>query len=303
MRHLLLWVLLSVFSFQSYGADKYTLEYKLEKGKTYKQHVVSDGIIAMSVMGQDMEMRMKSEIKLNYEITGQQNDLFDSRMSFQKMKMDMAGGPVAFTIDSDSPEKSFDKNIGEAVKAIIGIPVEIQFTKQGKYKSVKGVDKLLAAFSEKLDAVDNPMLKQQMGATLSGQFSDEAIKSMCEQYAYFPGKPVALGDSWDVNMNLTSGGVNFQTTMKLTLKQVADNVATLDCTGLIATPEGGEVQKIQGMEAKINVNGIMSGIVRIDMKSGWTIASDLSQKFTMEFDMMGQKMTQQAEMKISMTAD
>jgi hypothetical protein len=284
-------LLLLSFSFNSIGADTYTLEYRLEKGKTYNQNLTS--VSKMEVMG--MNMGITSEIGIKYDVLGQNNDAFDIRTTYKRIKTNMSG-PTSFVIDSDSPEKSTDKSIGEVFKSFIETPIDIQLTKQGKITSLKGADKLV----EKINSVSNEQLKQ----LLNQQFSEKAIQASYEQMTIlFPAKPVAIGESWYITKNLNSSGVDIISKMKLTLKQVKDNVATLDCTGTLATPEGGGVLSVQGMEAKVSIKGEQAGTILIDMKTGWIINSEITQKFVQDIEIMGQAMKQDVETKVTVTAE
>lgn len=289
-------VLLLSFSYHCVAADTYTLKYNLEKGKTYKQHSVTEMDATMNAMGQDIKMDMSMDIDINYEVTGKNNGVYDIRMAYQKLKMDMTS-PTAYSFDSDAPESSSDNNsIVGALKSFVGVPIDIQLTQQGKVNSVKGVDKLLG----KMDSVGNPQFKQM----LSQQFSEETIRNMIEQIsAYFPDKPVAINDSWDVATEVNTNGVDIDSKMKLTLKQVSDNVATLDCTGTLATPEGGAKFQVQGMDATVKMNGEQAGTILIDMKTGWIVRSDLTQNSTQNIELMGQSMQQKVKTKIILTAD
>ena len=288
-------LLLSVFSFHCQGADKYTLEYKLEQGKTYKQRMVSEANMTANVMGQDMKMEMKSEISIHYDVVGQKDDVYDIRASYRKIKTEM-GVPMPFSIDSDAPEQSSDKNIGEMLKSLTEIPFDLQITKQRKVISVKGADKL----EEKINTLTNAQFKQMF----SQQFSEKAIQLNFEQMSsFFPDKPVAIGDSWDVAMNLNSGGIDIISKMILTLKQVQDNIATLEFRGTLATPEGGAVIQFQGMDSNVSVNGQQTGTIQLDIKTGWILRSEILQKFTQEMEIMGQNMPQEMDIRITVTAD
>ena len=288
-------LLLLVFSFHCQGANKYTLEYNLEKGKTYKQRMVSVVNATMNFMGQDMPMDIVSETCVHYDVTGKQNDVYDVRVSYQKIKTEMTA-PVPFSIDSDSPEQSFDKNSAEMLKSLTEIPLEIQMTKQGKVTSVKGADKL----AEKINTLANEQFRQMF----SQQFSEKAIQTTIEQMSPFsPDKPVAIGDNWEVATTINSIGIDIISKMLFTLKQVEDNVATLEFTGTLATPEGGTVLQIQGMDSKVSVNGEQVGTIRIDMKTGWILRSETTQKFTQEMEFTGQVMSQKMEVKTIITAD
>jgi len=288
-------VLLLAFSFHSQGADNYTLKYNLEKGKTYKQHSVTDMNMEMNAMGQNVNMDMKMDIDMNFDVIDKTNDGYNLRMTYQKIKMNMTS-PTAYTLNSDSTENSSDKNNAELLKSLVGVPIDIQLTEQGKVTSVKGVDKLL----EKINSVSNPQFKQMF----SQQFSESTIQKMIEQFScYFPDKPVAAGDSWNVNNTLSANGIDIINNMTLTLKQVANNVATIDLTGTLATPEGGATTKIQGMDAKVSVNGTQSGTIQLSTETGWIVRTEATQKFAQNIEVMGQTLPQQVTVKTTVTGE
>ena len=286
-------LLLTVFSFHSQG--QYTLEYKLEKGKTYKQNTVMNMSVKMDFMGQDMQMNIKQESGLHYNVMALNSDVYDIQLTYQKIKVSM-DVPTPFTIDSDAPENSTDANLGNIFKSITGIPIDIQMTKQGKVTSVKGVDKLI----EKLNATGNPQSTQMFVQ----QFSEAAIKALTEQSSvYLPGKPVAIGDSWDAVTSINNQGIDIISKMNLTLKQVTNNIATIEVTGTLSTPEGGFVTKIQGMEASASVKGEQAGNMQVDMKTGWIIRTEMTQNFKQNIEAMGQTMQQNITSKVTVTAE
>ena len=286
-------ILLTVFSLHCQG--QYTMEYNLEKGKTYKQRLVTDMNMTMDAMGQIVKVNVKSEMGFHYDVVGQNNGVYDIQLSYQKFKMEM-GAPAPFAIDSDAPENSTDASLGNAFKSIMGLPIDVQLTKQGKVTSVKGMDKL----TEKLNAVDNAQFKQMLGQ----QFSEKTIQTLLEQSSsYFPGKPVAVGDNWEVVTSISNQGVDIISKMNLTLKQVANNIATLELTGTLATPEGGVVTNVQGMDAKISINGKQAGNIQLDLKTGWVVRSEVTQNLKQNIEVMGQTMPQDVETKVTITAE
>ena len=287
--------LLLAFSFHCMGADKYTLEFNLEKGKTYKQHSVWEMTMTMNAMGQDFKVNMLSETKIRYDVINKNNDVYDIQMSYQKFKVNM-GAPTPIAIDTDSPDNSSDKSISDAIQPLMGIPIDIQLTKDGKVISVKGTENL----AEKINAISNEQYRQMLGP----QFSEKTVQTLLEQLSpYFPDKAVAINDSWDVVRDIYVNGIDIINKMKITLQQVKNNVATLRVTGTLTTPEGGAVMDVQGMEATVSMNGEHVGTVQIDMKTGWILRSEITQKSKQNIEIMGQTMQQYMDVKSNITAE
>jgi hypothetical protein len=287
--------LLSVFSFHCMGADKYTLEYKLEKGKTYKQSSVAESTIKMNAMGQDMEVSMKMGMNALYDVKEITGDGYDVHFTYQKIKMDLTG-PVSISIDSDAPDSAIDKGVGEVFKSLTETPLDIHLTKQGKVTSVEGADKL----AEKLNNLSNPQLKQ----ILSQQFSEKAIQTTIEKMSpVFPDKPVSIGDSWDVNTNINTNGFDLISKMTLTLREVKDKVATIEFAGTLATPEGGSTFKVNGMDAKMTMTGDQAGRTQVSMKTGWITHSETTVNSKQNIEVMGQTIVQDMVVKVSVTGE
>ena len=274
------------------GADTYTLEYKLENGKSYKQSMLTTTVMKMDLMGQEMSIDIISEMGIQYDVLGQNDGMFDIRVLYKKIKMSMSAPmSMEINIDADSPENSSEN---KAFKLLTETPLDIQLTKQGKVASVKGTE----AIAEKLNTLSNQQLKE----ILSQQLSEKGIKILIEQMLPFlPDKPVAIGESWDLVQNLNSNGADIINKMKLTLKQVKDNIATLDCSGTLTTPEGGAVMQLQGMDATVSMNGLQSGTILIDVKTGWIARSELTINSLQEIDIMGQLLEQVVETKTIVT--
>jgi len=289
-------VLLSAVSFRCLGApDKYTPELNLKKGKIYKHRIVSEVNTTIDLQGQEMRVNPGSELYVQYEVMKQNEDVYDLRMTYQRIKMNMTS-PTSVFIDSDSTETSSDTNVGDVFRSLVGIPIDIQLTKVGKIVSVKGADQLV----EKLDALTEEQYKQVFGR----QFSDKMIQTMLEQlWFYFPGKSVAVNDRWEVTFNLATEESEIISQMNLTLKQVNDNFATVECSGTLSTPEGGAVLQIQGIDAKTSVVGEQAGTILIDLKTGWIVRSELTQNSTWDIEVMGHSVQQKMETKTTVTSD
>ena len=288
-------LMLLAFSFHSKGADKYVLEFNLEKGKTYKHLTVADVNMKMNAMGQATVIGTKTEIVTAFEVTDRKNDIFDIRMSYQKMKITIDSPMGKMTIDSDDPDNSSNKEVANAIKSLAETSVDVQLTKEGNVVSVTGADKLAEKFGG-----GSAQVLQMTNLSLS----EDAIKMAFEQMsAYFPGKPVSTGESWNRTNTIATGGFDVINKTTLTLKEVKDNVAVLEINTTLETPEGGAVMNMQGMDAQITMKGEQTGTVQIDMKTGWVVSGEFTQKSTNSIAVMGQTIPQEIELKTTITAE
>jgi hypothetical protein len=111
--------------------------------------------------------------------------------------------------------------------------------------------------------------------------------------AFFPDRPVTIGESWNIAYDFNAGGIDIVSQLELTLKQVSNNIAVLECKGTLKTLDAGATINIQGMDAKVSVNGEQSGTIRLDSTTGWINRMELTQKFVQNIEIMGQTMPQE----------
>jgi len=279
-------LLLSAFSFRCLGEDTYTLELNLEKGKIYTENLFSELNMTMNAMGNETSIDMLSEMTINFEVIDQKNDIYDVRVSYQRIKINttVPGTLAPVSIDSDFPENDTHKKLGDVFKSLVGIPIDVQLTRLGKVKSVDGTDRLVECF----DVLTNEQLRQMF----SQQFSESAFRTSLQHLtAYYPEKPVAVNESWDVTMNYNSFGVDLVDKMHLTLIQVQDDIAILEDVGSIISPEGTDMH-IQGIEAHVLANGEQTGIIHLDMKTGWVVRSEINLKYKENIKLMGHEIVE-----------
>jgi hypothetical protein len=296
---------MSIFYCNGQVNKKYTLAFDLTKGATYKQHCLMEMNIDQEIMGQKIHILTKMDIKMHYDVISIQNDLYDMQLLYDRIKMDMDAGGMSMSFDSNTTETvATASNMGPLFKAIIGIPVSFQFDKLGKIKSITGTEKIQEAMLEAVDSNMNEQAKQQIVGTIGPRFSKESISALFEQIgSYFPDKQVGIGDSWNVNTTVNNNGISLLSKITMTLKQIDGNVAVLNAAGNIETQEGGSVQKVQGMEAKVEVKGEQSGTVKIDMKTGWPVSVEISQKINGEMNVMNTTVPLVFATKATITTD
>jgi hypothetical protein len=240
---------------------------------------------------QEMKISLVTEIKMTYEVKECQSDSYTMEVKLKETKITTGiPGMNNISLDSNTAEDlATQSDFSPIFKAVIDKPFEVVMTKTGKAKSVKGMEKLMdamiGAFSE--DVPED--VRQQITGQFGSQFSEEAFKAQLEQSAgYFPGKPVGIGDSWTSKITTNASNFAISIDMKSTLKSIEDNVANIDIDGTVSTPEGYE-QDVNGIKAKVSLNGTYKGIFKINKDNGWVISSDLAMPLNGSIEVMGMK--------------
>lgn len=278
--------------------EKYTLEYNVKQGDTFQQNMMVDMKISQEMSGMAMEIVNVMEIETSYDILSVENDLITTEFVFEKMKMSMgvAGNTMELTSETEDDVASVT-NLNALLKSITNVPVVMTMTKKGKVQSVQNFDKLtdsmINSFGEETDAA----LREQIAAQFAQQFNDEATKAMFEQSStYFPEEEVAVGDKWQIVQNL-QGQFEMSVVMDMTLKEVKNNIATLEGKGVIKTPKEGITQE----DITMQMDGKQTAVIKIDMNTGWVVDGNIKQEMNMVSETGGVKIPQKITSNVSIT--
>jgi hypothetical protein len=113
-----------------------------------------------------------------------------------------------------------------------------------------------------------------MGASvkkqIAGLISNKTLSTTIEMFTYhLPGKQVAAGDSWDINVNTNSGGMSLDINTKYHLNGVTGNSANLSVDSEIKTALNAE--PIMSGPAKVtydDLKGLSKSTMVVDTRTG-----------------------------------
>ncbi|MDR1594497.1 MAG: DUF6263 family protein [Prevotellaceae bacterium] len=282
-----------------------TLKYNLKKGEIFKQNMTTDMGITQKVMDHEMKINMTMNVKTTYEVKDVKNENYTLEVIYKDIKMNaVIPGMGNLSFNSDTPEDvATQQDFGPMLKAVVDKPIEVVITKTGKVESVKGFEKIGEAMLASIDKNIPDAAKQQLVTQFGSQFSEEQFKTFFAQNAaYYPDKPVNIGDSWDVKLSTAASNFTIDINTKMTVKSIDGNLVTLDTKGTVSTPEGYEMD-VNGMKAKTSLKGTQEGTVKIDKKTGWAMSSDIAQIFGGDIEAMGMKIPINTVTKVTMSCD
>jgi hypothetical protein len=273
------------------NTEKYSFEYNLEKGTTYKQILSTESKSTQTAMGQEMNSVINMTVAISIDVKDLKADsyIIDEKIDALRMDMEMMGTKVSFDSNTDE-EKSRGNDISPVFKAMTNIPIEVEMNKQGQINYISGFDEISESVNASLSEADEET-KQILLQQLEQQFSDEMIKNIIVQAVpFYPKNPVAVGDKWDINESLQSMELNFKTNMTMVLESVSDNVATIKGTGTVETPEGGIVSENNGVQSKVVLKGSQDATLTINLNTGWIINGEIVQNLKGHNEVMGMKL-------------
>lgn len=274
--------------------EKYTLEYNLQAGEKYIQNMHINMNMNQELMGQKFNMSINVFMNTHFDIINIENDNIISDLLYDEIGMETDLGFTKMTFSSNTEDSlASEMNIGPMLKAMVNIPLRVEMTKKGKIASIKGYDKITESMMNSFSSKIDEDTKNEIFNQFKNKFDEEALKKSFEQIStYFPENPVAVGEKWNV-LSSIDGEIPMSIDLKITLKNVTGNVATIEGVGNIKSGGGSVKNELLGGDQNIDLTGTQKGWIKIDMNTGWVIDSEIVQNMNVESEIEGVKVVQE----------
>lgn len=245
------------------------LKMNLEKGKGYDY----DMNMAMNLNDGTNDTKVDASMRYSMAVTSIEEGVRTVETSYNAIHLFTKVPGIEIDIDTDNPGVDNGKNsmaenpIGLMTRMFQGLvnkKFTVKINEEGKVLKVQGFDRIIDGM------VDSLGLTGQEKATallsLKSQFSDQVIKDQFAQMFYiFPNKEVKVGDSWEKSYE-TGGNLGAGYTTTYTVKEIEGTHVTLSTDTKITGKEGGN-----------EMNGVQTGNLIVDSKTGLMINGDFKQ--------------------------
>jgi hypothetical protein len=216
----------------------------------------------------------KQEIKIGQELSlsvlkENPDGGHEVEMEFLRMRMSLANGNAG--MDMDSSKSPGTNALAQAFHKLPGARIRFTLDPKGEVVKVDGMEDM-----------QKRMTTGQRDPTgvLNSMFTEDYFKQMMNQSKSLPQKPVAVGDSWPVQLEYTMGALgtlvmDFTYTLKEWERCNDHNCARIEFSGTIKTKPGQSL-RIAGMNLNIQ-DGKSSGETRFDLDAGMTTETTMNQ--------------------------
>ena len=219
--------------------DKVAVEWRFKKGDSFRYEFTMKNEMDVGGMQIDQFILMGQL----FEVTDATEDGKGTvKITYDRIKMKMEGGPMEGDYDSDTDKKpeGFLPTVFAGMK---GKSISIQLGKKGDVLKVEGMAKMMDDIVK-----DLPEEHQAMAGMMKAQMTDDYSKTMFQNsLGFLPKAPVAKGESWDfAGKTMFGGGMDMDLKGKATLKEVRDGKEAVIKQESTVALQGGE----EGQEVK-----------------------------------------------------
>ena len=281
--------ILVILSSCNSSGEKYTLKPNMKAGESYGLEYKID--FDQDVMGMQNGMQMTISYLMKIKnVTAQQDMEMD--FMYDRLTMEMKSSALDFSYDSDSTylpsngneegsdmAQSMRRVYANSMGKMINKPIQVTIDAAGQVKEVKGYQELVKSIQDSIAAEGKQAANEMM--------NENQVKQLFQQtFGIFPKKPVAIGEEWTNQVNMTQSGMvmKYDNTYKLVEILKKENEAIIDVKGIISlgmTPDK-EVMKI-------DISGTTKGTMVVDLNTGLIKNGKQNIDIKMEMDVNNQK--------------
>jgi hypothetical protein len=242
--------------------------------------------MSQTMGGMQRNTTVNSTTAVSFKLLETSEDFMVVEFRFDTIMINTNTAGMSFDINSAVPGDMQSDNIGDVLSVFVNRfcsnPLFIKMTYEGKVMEFINI-KLFTDFVVK----DIDSIKSQMAQFIKGRAKimadPKSIKTSIESImAYLPGTKTEVGGSWDITMDLNSGGMMYLINSHYTLNTISDGVADIAFESTIDPANTGPVV-IDGNKITNNIRGTSKSNMTVDIESGVLIQS--SGKYHMEGDM------------------
>ena len=252
-------------------------------GSILRYDINNESEMKMELNGTEVNNVNQSTFGVDYTIGKDSLGNFLFQVKYDKIHIHTKNGEAESDMDADN--SAFSMNPAERMLgALKEARIRAVISPLGEVKSVSGYKELTEKILTSLNSADantRNMGRQQW----EQMFGEEAMKaSLGQLFRIFPDSAIQVGDKWTMDSKQRAQ-FNLNLKSVYTLKDIEDNLATIECAGKITSDSA--VSNIMGNSVTAILQGEQKGVYQIDSRTGMLIKSRMENEFKGTIEMMG----------------
>ena len=255
-----------------------SLKLNLEKNKLYRFKSSTEQTVTQTINGNQQSTDSKVDYVLSFKMIDATADFMVTEVHIDTMKS--ITNAMGKTINVNS---ALDGNIKSAEMADVLSCIMNRLSKNAMYVKMDYTGRVNEIVNSKM--LSDVILKDTSSITLTGMMatgikkqiaemiSDRTLKTTIEMFTYhLPGKQVAAGDNWDLNVNTNSGGMSLDINTKYHLDGINGNAANQTVEAEIKAAANADPIVSGGARVTYDdIKGLSKSNMVIDIRTGLII--------------------------------
>jgi predicted secreted protein len=269
----------------AFAQDALVLKLNLQPGTSYAYTMEMNQTNVQTVEGEEQKLDQEIHMAWDYDVLETGRDgVMVVKLTYRRVKINQNYGHEKSEYDSDNPPDFVDPSM-RGLASLPGSELVVRLTPEGEVVGIQGVEKMLDKMIAALDLPDSPQ-KDQVVANLRKQFGSEAVEQSLEQItAFYPGKPVSVGDLWKKTSEMSTG-FPMDIISDYTLKSRRDGLAVIDVTSELSSDPQNALA-MGPLTMAYDVDGAQTGTITADESSGLPARSEMNLQFSGHVNVSG----------------
>lgn len=290
MKKLLLSSFVLLLSVAMMAQNSVNLKLNLEKNKVYRLSSSTEQTVTQTINGNQQATDSKVYYAVSLKVLDATTDFMITEVHIDTMKTNTNAMGKTMNISSAVKGDIKSSEVADVMSCIMN-----RLSKNALYAKIDYTGKVVEIVNAKM--LSDVIMKDTSSITLTGamatgiktqiagMISEKTLKTTIEMFTYHvPGKQVAKGDAWDINVSTNSGGMSLDINTKYHLDAFNGNSANLSVDSEIKTSANAEpiisgpakvtYDDLKGISKSTMVIDIVTGLV-VEQKAKTHIAGNL----------------------------
>jgi hypothetical protein len=278
MKKLLLSSITLLFCISMMAQKSADLKMNPEKNKIYRFKSSSSQTVSQTVNGNQQTTDSKVDYTLSLKVIDATADFVISEVHIDTMITNTNTMGRNITLSSTGEKDIKSKEMTDVLSYFMN-----RLSKNAVYAKIDHSGRVVEIVNAKM--ISDVILKDTSSIALTGparssiknqiesMISDKTLKTTIEMFTYhLPGKQVANGDNWNINVTTVSGGMSLDINTKYHLEGIADNSANITVESDIkATPNADPIKSGGANVTYDDLKGLSKSTLVIDVRTGLVI--------------------------------
>jgi hypothetical protein len=275
MKKLLLSSIAILFCISIIAQNSVNLKMNLEKNKVYRFKSYSAQTVTQTINGNQQTTDTRVDYTLSLKVIDATADFMISEVHVDTMKTNTNAMGKSIIVSSTSEADIKSKEMTDVMSCILN-----RLSKNAVYAKMDYNGRVAEVVNAKM--LSDVIMKDTSSITLTGptrsavkkqiesMISDKTLKTTIEMFTYhLPGKQVAAGDIWNINVTTNSGGMSLDINTKYHLDGVTGNNANITVEADIKTSANADPIVSGGAKVTYDdLKGLSKSTMVLDIRTG-----------------------------------
>ena len=288
MKNIISLILLTAFSVSGVAQKKADLSLSLEQNQVYRMKSVTNQNMIQTVSGNEQSVQTMSTTIISIkplQIMDREtiNEVrFDTIISIVNQPPSEFSSVEPGDLNSEDPAMILSCILNRLSKSTF----LVKMNNSGKVIRIMNLEPVTGEIFKDTNSIQGQTAELILGR-VEDMLEEKALASMIESAtAHLPGKEVSTGDRWEVDLNISGGGMNFIQQNDYRLESISKKSANISGELVMESTPG--TMEIRGAQITPDIRGLGKSELMIDHGTGWIIKGTIRQQLKGELTVNAQ---------------